>query len=122
MRFEHCRGPSSSYTLTPTFGCLRNDACRKHFVQLIVRRTRQFWHRCQNCAYRTYRDYMHIVRDTNVSQHPVSDRSCAFAKTAIMTAVATAMTLTRTRGISIREWHFTILCRGRPLSMQTHTG
>lgn len=32
------------------------------------------------------------------------------------------MMLTRARGISIQEWHFTILCRGRPLSMQNRTG
>lgn len=30
--------------------------------------------------------------------------------------------LARARGISIQEWHFTILCRGRPLSTQNRTG
>lgn len=73
-------GKRLSPLLTLTFRCLppRNGAYRKHFVRLIVHRTRHFRHRCRSCAYRTYRD-THIVRGTSLYQQPVSAGPWTFA-------------------------------------------
>lgn len=52
-------------------------------LRLIVRCTRRFWYRCQNCTYLTYRD-THIVPCTSVSRQPVPAGPWIFAETAII--------------------------------------